>query len=106
MQLEEPWKQSQEKFKFTTSPKKSGYTDNQIAYERGYDTQFGSFVKCGVVIINDVDVIVHSQLQGRLGMFNDITVLSVFVTVNKQRATFRLKPKLYSLFLLIKTHTV
>ena len=32
-----------------------GYTDPQIGYERGYDAQFGSFVRCGAVIINDVE---------------------------------------------------
>ena len=53
-----------------------GYTDPQIGYERGYDAQFGSFVRCGAVIINDVDDMVHAQTQGRLGMFNDITVLA------------------------------
>ena len=56
--------------------KSMGYTDNQIGYERGYEAQFGSFVKCGAVIINDVDDMVHAQHQGRLGMLNDIGVLS------------------------------
>ena len=75
-QLLEPWKQSKEKQEFIACAKSMGFTDNQIGYERGYDAQFGSFVKCGAVIINDVDDMVHSQHQERLGMLNDIGVLS------------------------------
>ena len=37
---------------------------------------FGSFVRCGAIIVNDIDNMVHSQHQGRLGMYNDIGVLS------------------------------
>jgi len=75
-QLLEPWKQSKEKQEFVACAKSMGYTDNQIGYERGYEAQFGSFVKCGAVIINDVDDMVHAQHQGLLGMLNDIGVLS------------------------------
>ena len=75
-QLMEPWKQGKEKQEFVACARSMGYTDNQIGYERGYDAQFGSFVKCGAVIINDVDDMVHAQHQGRLGMLNDIGVLS------------------------------
>ena len=75
-QLLEPWKQSKEKTEFVNCAKALGYSDTQIGYERGYDAQFGSFVRCGAVIINDVDDMVHAQTQGRLGMFNDITVLA------------------------------
>ena len=75
-QLMEPWKQSKEKAEFVNYAKDLGYSDKQIGYERGYDAQFGSFVRCGAVIINDVDDMVHAQQQGRLGMFNDITVLA------------------------------
>lgn len=75
-QLLEPWKQSKEKTEFVNCAKSFGYSDSQIGYERGYDAEFGSFVRCGAVIINDVDDMVHAQTQGRLGMFNDITVLA------------------------------
>lgn len=75
-QLIEPWKQSKEKQEFVACAKAMGYADNQIGYERGYAAQFGSFVKCGAVIINDVDDMVHAQHQERLGMLNDIGVLS------------------------------
>lgn len=75
-QLIEPWKQSKEKQEFFECARGLGYSNTQIGYERGYNTQFGSFVKCGAVIINDVDDMVHSQHQGRLGMLNDISILS------------------------------
>ena len=75
-QLLEPWKQSKEKTEFVNCAKYLGYSDKQIGYVRGYDAQFSSFVRCGAVIISDVDDMVHAQTQGRLGMFNDITVLA------------------------------
>lgn len=75
-QLLEPWKQSKEKAEFINCAENLGYKDTQIGYERGYNAHFNSFVRCGAVIINDVDDIVHSQHLGRLGMFNDITVLA------------------------------
>lgn len=75
-QLIEPWKQSKEKTEFSACAKNMGYAPEQIGYERGYDADFPSAVKCAAVIINDVDDMVHGQKQGRIGMFNDITVLS------------------------------
>lgn len=75
-QLLEPWKQSKEKMEFMDCARNLGYTDPQIGYERGYNAQFGSFVRCGAVIINDLDDMVHAQTQGRLGMFNDVTLLT------------------------------
>lgn len=75
-QLLEPWRQSKEKAEFVSCAKTLGFTDVQIGYERGYGAEFGSFVRCGAVIINDVDDMVHAQTQGRLGMYNDISVLA------------------------------
>lgn len=74
-QLMEPWKQSKEKAEFIECARRLGYKDNQIAYARGYDAEFGSFVKCGAVIVLDIDDLVHAQYQGRIGMLNDVTVL-------------------------------
>ncbi|WP_337604754.1 PglZ domain-containing protein [Dialister invisus] len=75
-QLIAPWVQSKERAEFTECAKALGYADSQIGYARGYDTDFSSSVRCGAVIINDVDDMVHAQSQGRLGMYNDISVLS------------------------------
>ena len=75
-QLAAPWVQSKEKSEFTKCARALGYADAQIGYSRGYDTDFGSAVRCGAVIINDVDDMVHAQQQGRLGMYHEISVLS------------------------------
>lgn len=75
-QLISPWTQSQEKKEFTECALQLGYLPKQIAYERGYDVDFSNAVKCAAVIIIDVDEMVHGQKQGRIGMFNDITVLT------------------------------
>lgn len=75
-QLQTPWKQSNEKKEFVECAKRLGYKDNQIEYGRGYDIEPGPFVKCGAVIINDIDDMVHAQQLGRLGMYDDISLLS------------------------------
>lgn len=75
-ELENPWSQSKEKKEFIECAKSLGFTEAQIGYERGYDADLGATVKCGAIIINDVDDMVHGQLQGRLGMYNDIKVLA------------------------------
>lgn len=74
-ELERPWNQSKEKQEFISCAKKMGFADNQISYQRGYQADFGSFVRCGAVIINDIDDMVHGQKQGRIGMFNDISIM-------------------------------
>lgn len=75
VELENPWSQSLEKKEFTNCARSMGYADAQIGYERGYDADFGAAVACAAIIINDVDDMVHGQLQGRTGMYNDISVL-------------------------------
>lgn len=76
-ELRETWKQSKEKQEFIDCAKKMGYSDSQIAYERGYGASFSPFVRCAAIIINDVDDMVHAQKQGRTGMFNDIKLLAI-----------------------------
>jgi hypothetical protein len=75
-ELENPWSQSREKKEFMECAKRLGFTEAQIAYERGYEAGFGPTVKCAAIIINDVDDMVHGQLQGRQGMYHDIKVLA------------------------------
>lgn len=75
-QLQEPWSQSKEKAEFIACASDMGYLPEQIGYERGYDADFGSFVRCAAVIINEIDNTVHGQGQGRIGMFNDVTVMA------------------------------
>ena len=74
-ELENPWSQSKEKKEFTECAKQMGYSDAQIGYDRGYEADFGAAVSCAAIIINDVDDMVHGQLQGRTGMYNDISLL-------------------------------
>ena len=75
-ELVNPWSQSKEKQEFTDCAKRMGFSDNQISYQRGYDADFGSLIRCGAVIINDIDDMVHGQKQGRIGMFNDVGVMA------------------------------
>lgn len=74
-ELKNPWNQSKEKKEFVDCARSMGYADAQIGYGRGYEAEFGAAVSCAAIIINDVDDTVHGQLQGRAGMYNDITLL-------------------------------
>ena len=76
VELLEPWKQSKEKNEFIACAKEMGFKENQISYQRGYDSEFTSSVRCGAVIINDIDDIVHGQKLGRIGMYHDIKILA------------------------------
>ena len=76
IQLKEPWKQSKEEKEFIECAENLGFSRPQISYQRGYDADFSSLIKCGAVIINDVDDMVHGQQQGRIGMFNDINLMA------------------------------
>ena len=74
-ELDNPWSQNKEKNEFITCAKNMGFSENQISYQRGYEAEFSSTVRCGAVIINDIDDMVHGQKQGRIGMFNDMKVM-------------------------------
>lgn len=74
-ELLNPWSQSKEKQEFIYCAKNMGFADTQISYQRGYDSDFGALIRCGAVIINDIDDMVHSQKQGRIGMFNDVSIM-------------------------------
>lgn len=90
MQLTSPWNQSKEKQEFIECAKDLGFNDNQISYARGYDVELNPVVRCAAIIINDVDDLVHAQQQGRIGMYNDITLLS------KQEKLINLTKKMLS----------
>ncbi len=76
VQLEDPFTLSKEEKGFYEAAVEHGYSRQQALYARGYDFQLGPFTRLLVVIINDVDNIVHGQQQGHQGMYNDITLLA------------------------------
>ena len=71
-----PWSTSKEKNEFIAGAEKLGFTDAQIAYGRGYDTDFSMNVQCACIIVNDVDDMMHGQKQGRFGMYQDVALLT------------------------------
>ena len=74
--MESPWNQSKEKKEFIACAKNMGFDDNKISYQRGYNADFSFLIRCGAVIINDIDDMVHGQKQGRIGMFNDVGIMA------------------------------
>lgn len=75
-QLISPWRTSKEEKEFTDCAIQLGYRKEQIGYYRGYDADVSALIQCGVIIINDIDDIVHGQKQGRKGMYHDIGLLA------------------------------
>jgi len=76
IELINPFSLSHEEKEFSESAKKIGYQENQIQYARGYDADINIRTKCLSLIINDIDDLVHSQLQGRVGMLKSIKYLA------------------------------
>jgi hypothetical protein len=75
-QLLNPWSTSKEEKEFTDCAIRLGFRKEQIKYHRGYDADFGALIRCGCIIINDIDDLVHGQRQGRQGMYRDIEYLA------------------------------
>ncbi|KKH64534.1 PglZ domain-containing protein, partial [Methanosarcina mazei] len=76
VELESPFNLSKEKQLFISKCIENGYRENQIKYYRGYDIDINRGDKCICVIINDIDDLVHGQIQGKQGMYNDISYLA------------------------------
>ena len=76
LQLLSPWNTSKEKKEFIDCALNLGFSEDQIDYHRGYDVDFSTHIRCGCVIINDIDNLVHGQQQGRQGMYHDVKYLS------------------------------
>lgn len=76
LQLLSPWSTSKESKEFTDCAISFGLRKEQIEYHRGYDADFGPTIRCGCIIINDIDDMVHGQQQGRSGMYRDVEYLS------------------------------
>lgn len=75
-ELLSPWNQSKEEAEFRDCAGKMGFTTREVAYNRGYEINFGSSVKCAAFIVNDVDDTLHAQQFGRAGMLHDMEVLN------------------------------
>jgi len=76
VELDKPFNLSREEKEFKLKAKSLGYLENQIQYARGYEPEIGPNIKCLSVILNEIDDLVHGQLQGRVGMYNDIEYLA------------------------------
>lgn len=73
-QLENPFSLAKEEAGFYAAAQEHGYTKQQSYYGRGYDAEPNSLTKFAAIIVNDIDDMVHGQHQGRMGMFNDVTL--------------------------------
>lgn len=76
LQLLSPWSTSKESKEFTDCAISFGLRKEQIEYHRGYDADLGPTIRCGCIIINDIDDMVHGQQQWRSGMYRNVEYLS------------------------------
>ena len=75
-ELENPFSLSREEKQFHEAAQNFGYLPKQVLYTRGYSTEFSYQTRFAAIIVNDIDDMVHGQMQGRLGMFNDIELFA------------------------------
>ncbi|MEH7239089.1 PglZ domain-containing protein [Bacillus sp. JJ1562] len=97
VELEKPFNLSREEKEFRSKAKSLGYLEKQISYERGYNPDIGPNVKCISIIINDIDDLVHGQLQGKVGMYNDVKFLAKSRKV--QHLIYRLHEEGFNVYL-------
>lgn len=97
VELDKPFNLSREEREFIYKAKSVGYLDHQICYTRGFDSHIGPNVKCLSVILNDIDDMVHGQLQGRIGMYNDVKLFAKSGKI--QQLISKLYKKGFSVFL-------
>ena len=72
VKLERPFNLSREEKQFIERGEKLGYRQEQIQYEKKLDFILKPITRYLTVIINIIDDLVHSQLQGREGMYRDV----------------------------------
>ena len=75
-QLDNPFTLSREETEFYKAAEAHGFSKNKAYYGRGYDADPGPFARLVTIIVNDIDDMVHGQLQGRSGMLQEVTILS------------------------------
>lgn len=75
-ELENHLSLSREEKQFHEAAQNFGYLPKQVLYTRGYSTEFSYQTRFAAIIVNDIDDMVHGQMQGRLGMFNDIELFA------------------------------
>ena len=73
-ELEKPFTLSQEEKGFMEAAGSRGYNKQQSLYARGYNPPISYFTKFAAIIINDIDDLAHGQKQGRVGMYNDVSL--------------------------------
>lgn len=73
-ELEDPFSLSQEEKGFLEAAKNAGYSKQQSLYGKGFNPPISHFTKFAAIIINDIDDLVHGQKQGRVGMYQDLSL--------------------------------
>lgn len=75
-ELEKPFELSREEKEFYAAASNLGYLEHQTLLSRGYEFNNKTHIRFLAIILNDIDDLVHGQIQGKIGMYNDVTVLA------------------------------
>lgn len=76
VELDNPFSLTKEKKLFIEKCMEYGYKQDEIKYHRGYDIDLSINDKCIGIVINDIDDLVHNQLQGYSGMYRDVKYIA------------------------------
>lgn len=75
-QIENPFSLAKEESGFYEAAERLGYKRTQASYGRGHEVQIGNQVQLIAIILNDIDDIMHGQLQGDVGMAQDVRLFA------------------------------
>ena len=75
-EIDNPFSLAKEESGFYEKAASLGYTGTQAFYGRGLDAEPGYQTQLAVIIINAIDDIMHGQLQGDVGMAQDLTLFA------------------------------
>ncbi|WP_195245438.1 PglZ domain-containing protein [Clostridium celatum] len=89
LELKNPFSLGLEKKQFIEKGKEAGYKESEIKYYRGYDINTERNDKLISIIINDIDDLVHNELQGKYGLYSGI------LHISKENKLVNLVKKLY-----------
>lgn len=76
IEIDNPFSLAKERNLFAEKCMEYGYKQEQVKYNRGYDIDLSVNDKCIAIVINDIDDLVHNQLQGYSGMYRDVSYLA------------------------------
>jgi len=76
IEISNPFSLKDEKKLFKQAAIRNSYKENQIQFTNDIDFQVNENTQCLLMILNNVDNMIHSQTQGKKGLLSDLKILN------------------------------